>query len=121
MTLLGHEAPVLTCLFNFSSTRLASSDEKGNIFIWEIPSGKLLRKIKAHNNIVQDLSFKYDDEKIIVSASLDGKAKMWNSETGVNLMTFDVGVDIWSIDLVSDASIIILGCADGTIRFLTKE
>lgn len=121
MTLLGHNSPVLTVLFNFGSTKLASSDLDGNIIIWEMPSGKMLRKIKAHDDLIQDISFKYDDDKTIVSASLDKKVKLWDSDTGENLMTFDAGVEIWSVDLISDASIIIIGCADGTVRFLKKE
>lgn len=119
MTLIGHNAPVLTCLYNFSSNRLASSDADGNIIIWQMPEGKKLRSIKAHDDLIQDVSFAEDNT--LVSASLDGKVKLWNPETGENLMTFDAGVDIWSVDLVSDASIIIIGCADGTVRFLTRQ
>ncbi|MDP2363869.1 MAG: WD40 repeat domain-containing protein, partial [Ignavibacteria bacterium] len=119
MTLLGHDAPVLTCIYNFNSSRLASTDSDGMIIIWEMPSGRLLRKIKAHKDIVQDVSFA-EDNKTIVSASLDKTVKLWDIDTGKNLMTFDAGVEIWSVDLISDKSIIILGCADGTVRFLTK-
>jgi WD40 repeat protein len=121
MTLIGHEAPVLTVLYSFDSKVLLSSDEAGYIKIWSMPSGKLLRTIKAHDDLIQDVSIAYMDNKTIVSASLDQKVKLWDITTGKNLMTFDTGVEIWAVDLVSDISTIILGCADGTIRFLTKK
>jgi WD40 repeat protein len=92
---------------------------EGVIKIWEMPSGKLLRTIKAHKELIQDVSFSEDNN--IVSASLDKTVKIWDSKTGDNLMTFDTGVEIWSVDLVSDKSTIILGCADGTVRFLIKQ
>ncbi len=84
-----------------------------------MPRGKMLRKIKAHNELIQDISFA-EDNKTLVSASLDKYVKLWDTDTGKNIMSFDTGVELWSVDLVSDASIIIVGCADGTVRFLTK-
>lgn len=120
MTLVGHDAPVLSVIYSFDSKKLASCDQSGVIFIWEMPSGKMLRKIEAHKELIQDISFG-GDNKTLVSASLDKFVKLWDSETGINTMAFNVGVEVWSVDLVSDASLIIIGCADGTVRFLTRQ
>ena len=40
--------------------------------------------------------------------------------TGENLMTMDVGVEVWSVDLTSNARTILIGCADGTVRMLSE-
>jgi WD40 repeat protein len=120
MTLVGHNAPVLSVIYSFDSKKLASCDQSGEIIIWEMPKGKLLRRIKAHKDLIQDISFA-EDNKTLVSASLDKTVKLWDTDSGQNLMTFDTGVEVWSVDLVSDVSIIIIGCADGTVRFLTKS
>ncbi|MGE5480056.1 MAG: WD40 repeat domain-containing protein [Chloroflexota bacterium] len=120
ITLTGHPAPVLTVLFSFDSQLLASSDQAGNIYIWSTEDWTLQRKIKAHNELVQDISFAEDNRRL-VSASLDKTVKLWDVPTGRELMSFDTGVEVWSVDLVSDASIITLGCADGTVRLLTKK
>jgi WD40 repeat protein len=85
-----------------------------------MPSGKLIRTIKAHDELIQDVSFA-GDNKTLVSASLDKKCKLWDLTTGDCLMTFDAGVEIWSVDITSDLSSIILGCGDGTVRFLVKQ
>jgi len=121
MTLLGHEAPVLTVLFSFDSKKMISSDQDGNIKVWSMPDGRLLRTIKAHNELIQDVSFAYNDDRTIVSASLDKKVKLWDSMTGKLIYEFDAGVEVWSVDLISDQSVIILGCSDGTVRFLVKK
>ena len=121
MTLLGHEAPVLTVLFSFDSKKIASTDQDGNIKIWSMPDGQLLRTIKAHDELIQDVSFAYNDDRTIVSASLDKKIKLWDSMTGKMLYEFDAGVEVWSVDLISDQSVIVLGCQDGTVRFLVKK
>ncbi len=120
MTLVGHEAPVLSVIYSFDSKKLASCDQSGEIIIWEMPKGKMLRKIKAHKDLIQDISFA-EDNRTLVSASLDNFVKLWDTDTGKNIMSFDTGVEVWSVDLVSDASIIIIGCSDGTVRFLTKK
>jgi len=118
--LTGHDAPVLTCIFSFDSRKLASSDRTGTIIIWSMPEGTILQKFKAHNELCQDLSFA-EDNVSLVSGSLDKKVKLWNADTGENMLDFDTGVEIWSVDLVSDASIITLGCADGTVRLLKRS
>ena len=120
MTLLGHEAPVLTVLYSFDSKKLVSSDQDGVIKVWSMPDGKLLKSWKAHDELVQDVSFAFDNTTI-VSASLDKKVKLWNSEDGKLLWEHNAGVEIWSVDLVYDATTIILGCADGTVRYLEKQ
>lgn len=119
MTLVGHDSPVLTVLYSFDSKSLVSSDQNGNIKVWSVSDGSLIRTIKAHDELIQDVSFA-EDNKTIVSASTDKKVKLWDITTGNNLYTKEIDSEIWSVDMVSDASIIILGCADGSVRFLTK-
>lgn len=119
-TLIGHTAPILTVLFSFDSKWLASADEVGDIFIWKMPEGKLIKKITAHEELIQDITFAEDNRRL-VSASLDKTVKMWDIDNFKCLMVFNAGVEVWSVDMVSDASTIILGCADGTVRFLTPE
>ena len=119
ITLTGHDAPVLTVVYSFDSKKLASSDQSGNVIIWSMPDGQIIQKFKAHNDLIQDVSFAEDNIRL-VSGSLDKKVKLWDSNTGKNLMTFDAGVEVWSVDLVSDANIITLACADGTVRLLVN-
>lgn len=118
-TLTGHDAPVLTCVYSFDSKKMVSSDQSGQVIIWAMPEGTILRKIQAHNDLVQDVSFA-EDNSTIVTGSLDKTVKLWNSNNGENLMVYFLGSEVWSVDLVSSAEIVTVGCADGTIRLITK-
>lgn len=118
-TMTGHTAPVLSVIYSFDSKLLASCDEAGYIFIWQMPQGTLLRKIKAHDDLVQDCSFA-EDNKTLVSGGLDKKLKLWNVETGENIYTREINSEIWSVDLTSNADILVAGCADGTVRYYAK-
>ena len=119
-TLLGHKAPVLTVLYNFDSSLLASSDQSGEVIIWKMPEGTRKRIIKAHNEITQDVTFACDN-KTLATASLDGYVKLYNVETGENIFVHNFGVPVWSVDMTCDAGVIIVGCADGTVRYLKKN
>jgi WD40 repeat protein len=119
LTLTGHDTQVLTVLFSFDSKRMASADEHGIVKIWDMPSGNLLRTINAHSEIVQSVSFAADN-KTIVTASLDKFVKLWDINTGANIMSMDIGTDIWGVDLISNAEQIFVGCADGTVRILNE-
>jgi WD40 repeat protein len=119
MVLRGHTAPVLTVLYSFDSKRLVSSDANGEVIIWNTETGSIMRKIKAHNDLVQDVSFA-GDNKTILTGSLDHHLRLWDSNGPLLLTDIDLGVGIWSVDLVSDASILIAGCDDGSVRLLRK-
>lgn len=51
--------------------------EAGVIRIYDYVSGKLLKKLKSHNNVVLDLNFS-SDGKFLISGSADYTAKVWN-------------------------------------------
>jgi WD40 repeat protein len=119
MSLEGHNASVLTVLFSMDSKNLFSADQEGIIKVWSMPSGELVRTIVAHSDLIQDVSIA-SDNKTLVSGSLDKSVKMWDISTGENIMKMDIGTEVWSVDLVSDASTIVIGCADGSVRLLKQ-
>ena len=80
----------------------------------------MLRTINAHNEIVQSVSWA-EDNRTIVTGSLDKFVKLWNSDTGENLMSMDVGSDIWGVDLTSSADHIMVGCADGSVKMMVEK
>jgi len=45
----GHADTVTAIALNFDGTLLVSGDKSGEIFVWDIPSRQVLRKIKGQN------------------------------------------------------------------------
>jgi len=66
----------LTCLqVDPSETVLLGGGESGTLYVWELPSGLLLRKFPAHNKKI--IGIAVDDELCITTAS-HSEAKVWS-------------------------------------------
>lgn len=115
----SHVAPVLTCLFSFDSQRLISSDKNGVVNVWNLGTRTLERTIKAHDELVQDLTLA-EDNTTLVTTSLDQYVRMWNMLTGEKLFEQKIDTEIWGVDITSDAKKVVLGCSDGTVRILRE-
>lgn len=115
----AHQSPVLTCLFSFDGQRLISSDKNGVVNIWNLASRTLERSIKAHDDLVQDLTLA-EDNKTLITTGLDKAVKMWNIVSGEKLYEQVLDTEIWGVDTTSDAKTIILACSDGTVRMMRE-
>ncbi|MBL0708313.1 MAG: peptidase C14, partial [Sulfurimonas sp.] len=58
-------------------------DKVGNIRIYNYQTGKLLKILKSHTNVVYGLSFK---EHYLISGSADKTAKIWDSSDDFHLV-----------------------------------
>jgi pre-rRNA-processing protein IPI3 len=47
----GHTTPITAIALSFDATLLVSGDNSGEIFVWDIGSRQVLRKIKGHKGI----------------------------------------------------------------------
>lgn len=69
------------------------------IFIWDIVSGKLIKKIQTQENSVFSIAVS-PDSKQILSSNGDGTSKLWDINTGNLIATYVVGgKDIYAIIL----------------------
>ena len=77
--------------------RLAAGMSDGTVKLWEVPAslspgeqaGKETLTLLGHTDQVQGLAFS-PDGKALVTASLDGTAKVWNTATGQEVFTLAV-------------------------------
>ncbi|QLL32401.1 hypothetical protein HG536_0C05700 [Torulaspora globosa] len=100
----GHSAQVLDTDFDpFNDHRLASGSDDSKIGIWEIPenysfhnyldeNGEVLdiepiKKLSGHTRKVGHVLFHPVAQNVLASSSLDYTVKLWNVETGENLIT----------------------------------
>lgn len=63
---------------------MATGGADGFVRLWQFPSFKPLREIKAHGQEVDDIDFSPDNQKI-VSVSRDGAALIWSIKDGNKL------------------------------------
>lgn len=62
---------------NSEGTYIVGGGASGDIFIWEVATGKLLKKWHAHYVSVTCLVFS-GDHSLLVSGSQDGSVRVWS-------------------------------------------
>jgi len=66
--------------WNSSGTRLLSSNEVGQIDVWDSASWQRLSRIQAHNDSIQAISWS-PNQKYVASVGFDWNMKIWDAET----------------------------------------
>lgn len=104
---------------------LAVGSKDGFVEIYDWNSGKLRMDLKyqreglflMHDDAVLSLDFSSDGD-MLVSASQDGKIKVWRVDTGVCLRKFDRvhGNGVTSVKFSSDGSHVLSASFDGTTK-----
>lgn len=94
-TLNGHRFEVYSVAFSPDGKALASaggdlsSDLKpGEIYLWDVGTGKLLRPLDGHTGGVWSVAFS-PDGKTMASASADKTVKFWDTATGKVILTLE--------------------------------
>ncbi|CAI4064705.1 hypothetical protein SKDZ_09G1170 [Saccharomyces kudriavzevii ZP591] len=106
----GHMDGVLTLQFNYRLLFTGSYDS--TIGIWDLFTGKLIRRLSGHTDGVKTLYF--DDRKLI-TGSLDKTIRVWNYITGECISTYRGHSDsVLSVD--SYQKVIVSGSADKTVK-----
>ena len=67
--------------FSPDGSFLVSGSRDNTMKFWEIPSGKLMRTVKAHSGWVRAVTFS-PDGKVLASCSDDTSIKLWDAATG---------------------------------------
>ncbi|CAL8463828.1 g3362 [Coccomyxa elongata] len=68
--------PIVALAASLDGTHCAGGGQSGTIYLWEVPSGRLLRSWPAHYKAVTALAFT-DDGAVLVSAGEDTVACAW--------------------------------------------
>lgn len=115
--LQGHRAPIERLVMR--KNQLISSDNSGEIRVWAMPSGELLRTLNAHRYPV-GFVWLDDANQRFLSSSFDA-LHLWSTETGESLLQapgHHGGVT--AACGLSDGRIA-LGTADGTVALLDTQ
>ncbi|WOL13512.1 hypothetical protein Cni_G22282 [Canna indica] len=69
--------PIGPLASNSEGTYIMGGGLSGSIFLWEVASGKLLKKWRAHYRSVTCLTLS-SDESLLISGSEDGSVRVWS-------------------------------------------
>ena len=79
--LTAHNNDVSSLQFSNDGSKLYSASWDGVIFVWDVLSGSLLKRIDAHSDYINEILLTHDGEGII-SASNDSTIKLWDASSG---------------------------------------
>lgn len=103
-------------VINPMGTQIASGGDEDEVKLWDIKSGRLLRKFKGHKGIVNSVTFNADGS-ILASAGNDKTVKFWNVASGKMLNSLEGHTSYVScVAFMFDGRILASKSCDGTIR-----
>jgi pre-mRNA-processing factor 17 len=75
----GHLSAGFACGLTFSpdGSTLCAGDAEGRLFFWDWRSGKLVKKLKAHEDVAIDVAWHPNAPRALASCSWDGSVKLW--------------------------------------------
>ena len=95
---------------------LATAGYDRTIVLWDIETGKLVRKLQGHNGAVFDLAFS-PDGKLLASASADTTVKIWHVASGRRLDTRSEPLkELYTVAVSPDGRLLVAGGADSRLR-----
>jgi WD40 repeat protein len=78
---LRHGGAVLCVRFSGDGKLLATSTDKGEVALWDVATGKLVRKMAGHKKAATALDVSKDG-KLLVSGDYSGRLVVWDTSTG---------------------------------------
>jgi WD40 repeat protein len=116
--LLSEKTSVNSIALDKNNALCVSGDARGNITIWDLKNGGIIKTWQAHKSGVKTLIFTPDSQGII-SGGEDGKIKIWQGNTGELIKEFNPYQGaISSLAITPDGKMLISGGADQKIKIL---
>ena len=113
---LNRRSPVLSVAFAADGNTLASGSEDKTIRLWDVRSGKELRRLEGHTGSVTSVAFA-PDGRTLVTGSEDNTIRLWDVATGKELRRLEGHTDsVSSVAFAPDGHTVASGSNDKTIR-----
>ena len=71
---------------------LVSGDQSGRVVLWDVNTGEFIRELEGHTGVINTVDFRADGQRI-VTASDDGNAIVWNTQSGSSLRTINTATN----------------------------
>ena len=118
---LEHGGEVHVVALNEDATLMATGATDGMVRVWEIPDG-ILRYAYRHNEgkDVRDVQFS-PQGKLVLSASDDGTARLWDAENNGELQIFEHNASVRVARFNRTGTLLVTASEDGTARVWDVE
>ena len=114
---LGHATSgIRDFVFSPTGRLLASADQDSVLILWDVESGRELRRFNGHKHLIEGLAFSAD-EKSLLSAGYDKTIHLWEVATGREVKRWNIPEGIpGAVAFSPDGKYFAVNTNDGTLR-----
>lgn len=110
----GHQSPILSIAILPDGRQAVSGSEDRTVRLWDVASGRELRRFEGHTGEVTAVAFSADGSRVV---SGDRVLRLWDVKTGRALRRFEGHTDkVRALTISADGKFIVSGSNDGTVR-----
>jgi serine/threonine protein kinase len=97
--------------------RLITSGDDGAVRIWDLDTGRPVKQLDGHTEMVRCVGLVPKDPRLILTASRDSTVRLWDVDTGAELHRFEGHTQqVWWVDAAADGKRMLTCGQDQTIR-----
>ena len=112
-----HQDAVVCLDISTDGKTIVSGDYDGDIYVWDLASGRLKRSFVAHRGVVRDVAFDPNDTHAILSVGDDGAVKRWELEGPGSVHVYaNAYGGLCCVAFAPDKNSFVVGGRDGKIR-----
>lgn len=114
-TIKGHTSDVYRCCFSPKGEQLASTSQDGSVRLWDVETGKQLKKLFEGSDPTYDVAYSHDG-KILAAVGDDGFVRFWNTKTYEMLHELKADKEgLYSVVFTPDQTHVVTGGISGKV------
>ncbi len=111
----GHPGQLTAVAYRPDGKELASSDEVGAVFLWDMTQRKQIGELKGHDGAVNGLGYAPAGDRI-ATAGADKTARVWDAAKRAVVKQLDHPAGVRAVAFSSDGMLLATGCDDRLVR-----
>lgn len=115
LSLIEPSSQINSFVLDRDGQTLVGGDEKGNIYLWEVATGKQKKTIAGQGKAILEIAIS-NDQQILASSSEDGTIKVWDLKTGKERIALPNQRGLIALALSSDGNTLVTGGKDTTVK-----